>query len=147
MKRARQRNKLKRKVVSGKKHVAAASQLPNARKVAEHLVPDDQQILLDSVNAMKDTVNIMNDSEVDKMSSEEILKTLNSDTTKNWATYCNGQILHSRRLAKLFKIFGIHSIDIRIKEEGVKKGYLKESFIRKLALHKINMNAKVNRSE
>jgi putative DNA primase/helicase len=65
----------------------------------------------------------------DRLTTVQLIEALIEMEESPWATFSSGKPLDARRLARLLKPFGIHSIDVRV--EGAKsplKGYKRESF-------------------
>jgi putative DNA primase/helicase len=65
----------------------------------------------------------------DRLTTAQLVEALVGMEESPWATFNSGKPIDARRLARLLKPFGIHSIDIRV--EGAKsslKGYKRESF-------------------
>ncbi|MBP7865710.1 MAG: DUF3631 domain-containing protein [Acidobacteria bacterium] len=83
--------------------------------------PFKQQILADCRDAF-DGHSIL--------ASADLLRLLNADDSKPWATYCKDKPLHARALANLLRSFKIRSRSSRPEDvEGTRKGYHKEDFV------------------
>jgi len=92
---------------------------------------------------LADIIDIFNASKVSEIRSQVLIDQLCSDDTKQWATYCEGQKLHFRRLALLLGQFNIESKDIRFKDKTF-KGYEKDKFVsalKSLAAKKLKRQA------
>jgi hypothetical protein len=68
-------------------------------------------------------------NDTDRLSTEELLTTLNRMQERPWPTWRRGAPLDARALAKLLGAFGVRSRDMRQEgRPGAVKGYLRASF-------------------
>lgn len=74
---------------------------------------------------LSDIQEIFEGKQVDRITTEELLKALCADDEKPWATYSRGLKITPRQLANKLKAYGIHSKTIRIGFDTA-KGYVRE---------------------
>lgn len=83
--------------------------------------PGDYGILM-----LKDLREAFAQTDADRLSTSEILTTINSNQDRPWGGWSNGRGLNSQTLSRLLRPFGIQPQNIRL-EDNVVKGYLRES--------------------
>ena len=67
-------------------------------------------------------------SQMEKISTDELLRKLVRDEMKPWATYAHGKPMNARHLAKRLREFEIQSQDLKFKGNVVQKGYRLDQF-------------------
>lgn len=77
---------------------------------------------------LSDIHGIFMRSKADKLRVMEIISNLCADTSKPWATFCEGRSLSARRLNSMLACYHVSSKDLRFKD-GVFKGLSKESIV------------------
>lgn len=65
---------------------------------------------------------------ISKLKTVRLLSILCADSSKRWATFCNGKMLNARTLTTLLKEFGLHSKDIRFNKR-VFKGFNRQTTV------------------
>lgn len=84
--------------------------------------PGDYGILM-----LTDLWEAFSNTQADRLTTSELLETINSNEEHPWATWNNGRGVNSHTLSRLLRPFGIHPQNIRL-EDRVVKGYLRQSF-------------------
>jgi putative DNA primase/helicase len=98
-----------------------------AREAARKLSVTKESTASVSVELLADVYEVFETTGFDRISSAELLRHLNSDEMKRWASYHRGQPMTARQFAKRVGEFGVEPGLVRI-GETVSRGYHRREF-------------------
>lgn len=100
----------------------------HAKNAALYLSGRTQDSISLSTELLLDIKKIFASKKIDKISTEDLIAALCSNSERPWATLCKDKPINPHKLSKMLNKYGVSSGTIRLSNDVTKKGYYLNSF-------------------